>query len=261
VTSPRSLTLALAGLLVSAGAASAQDNSDWYVSLSGGVSLLNDSDNAGAFDGAFTTGEGTTIPAGTVLPDGTSVGWTTDFDRGYALAGAIGRRYGAFRGEVEVAYQNNNVGSHTNVLVGGGAIGTEDAGVLVTGSGNLGVSVADLVADGQGGVETIFVMANAFVDIDTGTALTPYLGAGVGVGFVDVNFSPSAVTIIDDTSTEFAWQAMAGAAYQVSPSTEFYVGYRYRSTSDAGVAASLFSANLDVENTTSIIEGGIRFSF
>ncbi len=256
----KTVTLALVGVVASAGAASAQDK-DWYASLSGGVSLLNDSDNLGAFNTDFTTGEGTTIPAGTVLPGGTSVGWTSEFDTGFAIAGALGKRKGNFRGELEVAYQNNNVGTHTDVAVGGGPIGTEDAGVLVTGAGNLGVSVADLVADGQGDVQTVFVMANVFYDLDTGGPLKPYIGGGVGVGFVDVNYAPSATTIIDDNSTEFAWQAMAGVAYEVSPSTDLYVGYRYRNTSDVTVTASLFDADLDIENTASVVEAGVRFTF
>ena len=76
---------------------------DYYVSVSGGASFLGDSENVGAFVGDFTTGAGTTIPAGTVLPDGTAVGWTTDFDTGYAINGAIGKRFGMLRGELEVA--------------------------------------------------------------------------------------------------------------------------------------------------------------
>ncbi|MHA7872751.1 MAG: outer membrane protein [Hyphococcus sp.] len=250
---------AAAGALSLAGAAYAQDT---YVSVSGGAVFLNNSDNEGVFDGAFVTGPGTTIPAGTALPVDAPVGWTTEFDTGYAVQGAIGRRYGLFPAEVEVAYQNNNVSTHNNVLAGGIALANEDAGVLVTGApGNLGVTVADLVADGQGDVSTIFVMANLFYDLETGTPFKPYIGAGAGVGFVDVQYTPSATTIIDDNSTQFAYQAMAGVAYEVSPTTELFAGYRYRATLNPEVDASLFAATFDVENRASIVEAGVRFSF
>jgi opacity protein-like surface antigen len=254
----KTATITAASVAAVTGAAHAEGS---YVSLSGGVSLLQDSNNEGVFVGPFTTGAGTTIPAGTVLPDGTEVGWTTDFDAGYAISGAVGRDFGPFRGEIEVAWQKNGIKNHVDVVAGGIALGAEDAGVLVTGSPNLGVSVADLVNDGTGDVGTIFVFANALYDFDTGGPLKPYIGGGVGVGFVNVDYSPSDVTIIDDKSTEFAWQAMAGIAWEISPTTELFAGYRYRQTKDASVSADLFSADFDIENKTSIVELGVRFVF
>lgn len=247
-----------AGALVLAGAANAQDT---YVSVSGGISFLGNSNNEGTFNGAFTTGAGTTIPGGTTLPVDAPVSWTTEFENGFAVNGAIGRRYGAFRGEIEAAYQRSSVQSHNNVLAGGIALGAEDAGVLITGSPNLGVTVGDLVADGQGDLSTVFIMANVYYDLETGTPFKPYIGVGAGVGFVDVSYSPSATAILDDNSTQFAYQGMAGVAYEVSPMTELYAGYRYRATLDAEVDVSLFDATLDVENSASIVEAGFRLSF
>ncbi len=251
----------LALAVMAAGAASAQEDRGYYVAFSGGVSLLGDSQNDGAFDGDFTTGAGTTIPAGTVLPDGTDVGWDTDFDTGYAFAGAIGRRYGPFRGELEIAYQDNDIGSHANVAAAGIALDGEDAGVLITGSPNIGVTVGDLVADGQGDVSSLFVMANILYDFRTGGRLTPYIGGGAGVGFVDVNYTPSAVAIIQDEATAFAYQALAGVAYAVSPKLSLTAGYRYRATTDVDVEADLFAADFEIENSTSIIEAGLRLAF
>ena len=241
------------------GAAAAND---YYVSLSGGVSLLSDSENDGQFDGAFTTGAGTNILAGTVLDDGTSVGWNTEFDTGFAISGALGRRFDFFRAELEVAYQANDVDTHSGVTVAD-AIGLdgEDAGVLITGSDNLGVTVGDLVADGQGQVDTIFVMANVYYDFDFGGRIKPYVGAGAGVGFVDVDYSPSATPIIQDDATAFAYQAMAGVTYEVGPATELFAGYRYRATTDVEVNAALFPAEFDIENSGSIVEAGLRFTF
>lgn len=251
------LFASVAGLALAAPA----NADDTYVAISGGAVFAQDSDNVGAFNTDFTTGAGTTIPGGTVLPAGTSVGWTTEFDVGYAVQGAFGRRYGPFRGEVEVGYQINKVDTHVGVAVGGGAIGTEDAGVLITGSPNIGASVADVVADGQGDLGTIFAMVNGYYDFENASPLTPYVGAGVGVGFVDVEYRPSGVNIIDDDATVFAYQAMAGASLEVGPGTEIYAGYRYRATTGVEVDAVLFDATFDVDNRAHIAEAGIRYSF
>ena len=253
------LAVSTVGALALVSTASAQDT---YFSVSGGGSFLMDSSNQGAFVGDFTTGEGTTVPAGAVLPDGTAVGWDTDFNTGWTVNGALGRDFGFVRGELEVGYQSNGVNTHTGVNAGGIDLTNEDAAVLITGQAtNLGVSVGDLVAAGEGDVRTVFLMANAIIDFDNSSPFTPYVGGGVGVGFVDVNYAPSATTIIDDSSTQFAYQVMGGVEYEVSPKTSLFAGYRYRATSDAEVNASLFSAAFDVENSASVVEAGLRVRF
>ncbi|MEO0398554.1 MAG: P44/Msp2 family outer membrane protein [Pseudomonadota bacterium] len=242
--------------------ATAAHAGDPYVLVTGALVFQNDSDNIGAFDGAFSTGPGTAISAGTVLPDGTPVGWNTEFDTGYAVSGAIGKYYGPFRAEIEVAYQNVGVETHTGVSAAGIDLSAEDAGVLVSGApANLGVSVADLVADGQGQIDTIFVMANVLYEFGMAGPLKPYIGGGIGIGFADVNYSPSAVGIIDDGSTEFAYQAMVGFAYTVAPRADVVLGYRYRATNDVGIEASLFDADFEVENRASMAEAGLRIRF
>ena len=54
-------------------------------------------------------------------------------------------------------------------------------------------------------------MANLLYDFMPGSVITPYVGAGLGVGFVDSNQSLG--------STVFAYQAMIGAAYNI---TEYF---------------------------------------
>ena len=229
-----------------------------YMSASAGIALQSDSDNSGAFSEEFETGAG----VGLTLPAGTDVGWSTEFDNGYAISGAAGLRSGSLRGEIEIAYQSSDVNTHTGVNAGGLELDTVDAGVLITGSDPLGASVGDTVADGQGSLETLFVMANAYYDFDIdGAPVKPYVGAGIGIAQVDVDYSPSGVAIIDDDSTEFAYQAMAGASLPINENTEVFGGYRYRATQDVAVSASLFPADLDIENQAHIIEAGIRFTF
>lgn len=257
---PQATMLAGATALALMFAASHAAAEGYYVSAHGGVAMLGDSDNAGEFSSDFTTGAGTAIPAGTVLPAGTDVGWSTEFDSGTSFGAAFGRDYGSWRGEVEVAFQSNDVDTHTNVAAGGIALGAEDAGVLITGSPNLGVNVADLVADGRGSVEATYLMANVYYDFAMG-GFTPYVGAGIGAAFVDVDYSPSGVGIVSDDDTAFAYQVMAGAAFDLNETWSLFGQYRYRASEDISTDVSLFDATLDVENRSSLIEAGVRMRF
>ncbi|MBL8530443.1 MAG: porin family protein [Hyphomonadaceae bacterium] len=234
----------------------------YYGSASLGGVFLNDSDNSGSFTRNFLTGTGTTIPNNTPLPAGTGVGWTTEFDTGYTVSAAIGRRFSnGLRGEIELAYQNNDVDTHNNVQAAGIPLDTQDVGVLISGAPRQGATVGAVVADGRGSIDTTFLMANLYYDFPQYGAFTPYVGGGLGVGFVNVEYAPSGVGIVDDDDTVFAYQAVAGASYALNDNMALFAQYRYRATEDVGTEVDLFPASLDVENRASVIEAGLRFNF
>jgi len=255
------VTTATAALIAAgyAGVASAQQ----YVSGSAGFNFQADSDNSGAFSRDFVTGNGVAVPAGATLPEGTSVGWTTEFDTGLFLSAAYGWRLNdSFRVEGEISYTSADVETHTGVTAGGSALGGADAAVLITGSAPLGVTVADLVADGQGEITTVGYAVNGYYDFPIeGTAFTAYIGGGLGIAEVEVDYSPSATQIVSDQEMVGFYQLMAGGSYAVSENTELYGGYRWRQSGDAETQSSLIPANLDVENASHIIEAGVRYSF
>lgn len=253
------LTIAAVAAALTAAPAAAQD---YYGSVSLGGVFLRDSDNSGSFSSDFLTGTGTTIPNNTPLPAGTGVGWTTEFDVGYTVSAALGRRFqNGLRGEVEIAYQNNDVDTHNSVQAGAIALDNEDVGVLISGAPLQGASVGAVVADGRGSVETTFLMANLYYDITKYGAFTPYVGGGLGVGFVNVEYAPSGVGIVDDDDTVLAYQIVAGASYAFNDSTALFAQYRYRATEDVGTEVDLFPASLDIENRASVIEVGLRLNF
>lgn len=234
-----------------------------YASLGGGAGFGSDISNGGAFTDDFTTGTGTTIPGGTVIGSGTGLGWETELGTGYAIFGALGYAMdNGLRFEAEFAYRDNSINSHSGVAVGGGVIDSEDAGVLITGSDNLGVSVGDLVADGQGDVTSWSVMGNLFYDFKTANAsIVPYLGVGIGYAEVDSKYAPSGVGILDDKDRGFAFQIMGGIAYALSDTTHLFVGYRYFQADDPTNGVDLIPASLKGEYKTHSVEAGLRFFF
>jgi opacity protein-like surface antigen len=86
------------------------------------------------------------------------------------------------------------------------------------------------------------VLANGYFDIPTGTMITPYLGAGIGWGFVNESPGPN------DDGVAFA--LMGGASIDLSQTTAIDIGYRFR---DVMISGS--------DTQEHQILGGIRFSF
>ncbi len=81
-------------------------------------------------------------------------------------------------------------------------------------------------------ISTLFF--NAYFDIDTGTAFTPYVGGGLGVSFnyTDVTGRvtvPGAVITSGQSQydTCFAWNVGAGVAYTFTENIAADVGYRF----------------------------------
>ena len=88
-------------------------------------------------------------------------------------------------------------------------------------------------------IQTLFL--NAYWDIDTGTKFTPYIGAGIGMGFVDLKWrcwgssydpaDPSTRDDFDDSvkkgNTNFAWNVSAGLGYDITDNWTIDAGYRF----------------------------------
>jgi outer membrane protein OmpA-like peptidoglycan-associated protein len=100
-----------------------------------------------------------------------------------------------------------------------------------SGTTQAGILRAPITAEAS--IENWTVMANAFYDIDTGSAWRPYVGAGVGLARNEIsairstfNNVPTA-TELGRKSDELAWAAMAGIAYEIGSNLFLDLGYRY----------------------------------
>ena len=76
-------------------------------------------------------------------------------------------------------------------------------------------------------------LVNGYADLGTYAGLTPYIGAGAGlggtVGTETYTVDGTAVSsgLSNRTEYRFAWAAMAGISYAVAPQTLLDIGYRY----------------------------------
>ena len=66
----------------------------------------------------------------------------------------------------------------------------------------------------DGTESSLSFMGNAIFNLDTGTRLTPFVGAGMGFAVLEVDAQPDGGGRFEDTDTQLAYQAMAGISVQ-----------------------------------------------
>ena len=114
----------------------------------------------------------------------------------------------------------------------------------------------------SGDIYTYGGMANAYLDIPTGTRFRPYVGGGIGYAEI----SPSDPTtagqpLIDETQTSLAYQFKAGVSFGVTRFSEVTLGYRYFATGDLATIGTTDRAADGEGLSTHIAEIGLRINF
>ena len=163
---------------------------------------------------------------------GSGVGTRADLDTGYAIVGSIGYGYAnGFRSEIEFAYRQNDVS---------GLRGT---------------------VGGNGDYSSHAVMVNLLYDINTGTSITPYFGAGIGVAQLDLdNVGPVGLGRVNDDDTGFAYQGIVGASLKLTDQLFAFAEYRYFATEDLSFGRSVPGRiEADYSNHTTML--GLRWAF
>jgi opacity protein-like surface antigen len=92
-------------------------------------------------------------------------------------------------------------------------------------------------------VSSAVFLANGYFDIGTWYGVTPYVGAGVGFANNWVNGLTDTGTTVGgfgfaptSSNLNFAWAAMAGLSYAVTPNLRLELGYRYLDRGDITTA-------------------------
>ena len=144
----------------------------------------------------FALGAGASLPT-----DIEEAGETISFDPGWNVTGALGYDFGMFRVEGEIGYRMFDLDE-----------------LEVQGLGTFPV---------DGDVSALTFMGNGYFDIELGSAFTPYLGFGLGVADADIELTVPGFGTLEESSTEFSYQLMAGTAYDISSTMALTAGYRF----------------------------------
>jgi opacity protein-like surface antigen len=124
-------------------------------------------------------------------------------DTGWAAGGKLGYDFVGPRIEVEGLYHSNN-----------------GSGVVAFPSG---------FANVRGRVDQVSVMANLLYDFMPGAPITPFIGAGAGIAFVD-----STIQGCNMCSTQFAYQGIIGVGWNITDAFRLSVDGRYYGTTNPG---------------------------
>ena len=158
---------------------------------------------------------------------------TLKYDTGAAGSLSVGYGYGnGIRTELEASLRSNDI----NGLKNNG------------------------LASPSGTTRTWGVLVNALYDINTGTAFTPYVGAGVGLGIVNAKLNAANVSQFNGTDTQFAYQGIAGVSYAINQNLALTADYRYLGTTDAKFSGNN-NTSWKVANGNHTLLAGLRWTF
>lgn len=169
-----------------------------------------------SFSGMVSVAEDSTLEIGDIKAE-------LGLDTGFGLSVAAGKKFGnGWRAELEYSYRKNDIGDLT-------------LGILIIPTSLLNEEI-----------DVHTVMANLVYDIQNNTMITPYLGAGVGVGWEG-----------EAEGAEFAYQFLAGINVEMSSQNELIFGYRYTGMTDLDYNEGHLTATAGSHN----FELGFRHSF
>ncbi len=228
------------------------------VKLAGLLALLASSANAAdmvaqtepavvANPGGFYLGSISSL----TFPDNTSfssggASFDTDYDLGMYSGLRAGYSFGSYgfvspRVELEVGY------------------GTADVNEISIGGVNFG-------SNSFGEARTIQGFVNAYLDIPTNTAFTPYFGGGIGAMNLELHKQGVAGVAMDDDDTQFAYHLDAGVGIDLNTisffrdstlfsNTTFDIGYRYTAADDFNFTARDGSASSTDFSSHAVVVG------
>lgn len=268
MTTPLLAVAAASALLLCAApisAAQAETNNAYVMGAFGGT-FTWETGNTARLTEEFITGNGILVPSDVVFPPQTVAEFTTQFEPGYFGVLALGKQsiYGPFRSELELSWTKSSVDRHEDLNVGGLSLSLADAAVLTGAETPTERNVSQVFGDGDGQLSTYSLMVNFYWDIEVPAKdVRPYIGLGGGVTLVNVDYTPSSLTVVSDQDTVLGYQLMFGIAADLNPRTVLHTGFRVRDTAEIDMRTdkNLLSSKLDFDVNQTTIEVGLRRHF
>lgn len=160
---------------------------------------------------------------------GNGLSGVAEFDLDGAFMVVVGYAFDGPRIEYELSYRIN---------------GTDEAAVANTGGGTINTSPG-------GGFHTAASMVNFYYDIDIGSSITPYVGAGIGGAYAEYTSIGEEIA--------FAYQGIVGASLDLGDNLEGFADYRYLGTTKVEGGGLGRAADIDNRNHTLMV--GLRYHF
>ena len=114
----------------------------------------------------------------------------------------------------------------------------------------------------NGNLATSIAFANGLYDFHTGTMFTPYLGAGVGIAYMDADNIGilSNGSRLNDQQYQLAYQGIAGVAMQLDHNWAVTADYRYIGTTAGKFREGNHQAAYMGDTSNNVVLG-VRYSF
>ena len=212
----------------------------------------------GSGDGMYVGGSYVlAVPGPTTfhVPHGGDIQTDADAGTDWGLLGgrlAVGYSISGFRPELSFGYRTAPITSVTLTKLAGD---TKEAALKPIND------VLEKVDWDDSSISFLDVMASVYYDIDTGTLVTPYIGAGAGASQITVTVIEHPLVDPYELS-ESAWalgfQGAAGVGFHVFDGLTTSIGYRLTGTTEATFEESDNKVALTLGH---LIELGIRYRF
>uniref|UniRef100_UPI0038BDE955 outer membrane protein n=2 Tax=Novosphingobium TaxID=165696 RepID=UPI0038BDE955 len=149
---------------------------------------------------------------------------TLDNKTGYDFGGIVGYDFGGFRLESEVGYRS---AQNDSLTVGNTTFNRDDDTL-------------------RGHARALSYMVNGLLDFGDDDGLQGFIGGGVGVANVKYHIIKS-FGGVDDSDTNFAWQAIAGVRAPLSKHWDVGLKYRFFNVNNVKLTGNYALAGVPVE--------------
>lgn len=183
---------------------------------------------AGGVWDAFVTAEDDTVDVDT---DDVEI----DTELGWLLGAAVGTKlFDNVRGEIELSGASRDL---------------------------TGATEGDAEFDVTGSVTTAYLLGNLWFDFDNGSGFTPYVGGGLGLGYIHAEADTTeGVAALDADGYGFAYQLGAGVKFDVASNVALDLGYRFKGIAGAEISGE-GTEDVAADVGSHVVQVGLTFGF